>query len=145
MTLKNIGDVSSQVKNFGEPLRNDTDGLLRSLKEHWQKRDYFHDFIIISEKNSSLRIEMPEFKFWCESKQRFVFLDRDLVCEIAFYTCKEEKEIPIFTCFLRPGGELSFDTPESEETFNIYYARNVESAMIDKIIQNASIKKFISL
>ncbi len=30
MTLKNIGDVSSQVKNFGEPLRNDTEGLLRS-------------------------------------------------------------------------------------------------------------------
>ncbi|MBY7248370.1 hypothetical protein [Enterobacter roggenkampii] len=145
MTLKKIGDVSSHVKNFGEPLRKDTEGLLRSLKEYWQKRDFFHDFITVSDKNSSLRIEMPEFKFWCESKHRFVFSEQDLVCEIAFYTIKEEKEIEIFTCYLRPGGELSFETTQSEQTYNIYYARNVESAIIDMIIQNASLKKFISL
>ncbi|WP_313098711.1 hypothetical protein [Atlantibacter hermannii] len=145
MTLQSIGDVSSHVKNFGEQLKKDAEGLMQSLKKHWDSRDFLHHFINVSEKGSGLRIEMTEFDFFCETKTRFVFSERELMCEIAFFTIKDEKELRLFNCYLQPGGELTIDSPQSEHSFSIYYARNLEAALFDKVIQSASSLKLISL
>ncbi|HHA1388830.1 TPA: hypothetical protein ACOEBK_000691 [Enterobacter ludwigii] len=122
----------------GEDLLFKTKCLFDRVYQYWSSSRVLNQQITFGFSNNELEITIPQCAFRCFSESKIRFINNKPICEITFYSNKDEKNKAFVVFHLDNDNVLTIPALDDGPEIDIDYAKEVENHFMDELVQAAS-------
>lgn len=127
----------------GEDLLFKTKCLFDRVFNYWSGSRILNEKITFEFVNNELEIAIPQCAFRCFSESKIRFINNKPICEITFFSNKDEQNTAFVTFHLDKDNVLTIPALTDGPEIDLDYARDVENHFMDELIQAASRAKLV--
>lgn len=130
--------LSRMLGNEGEDLLFKKKCLFDRVFNYWSSSRALNSQITFEFTNDELEIAIPQCAFRCFSESKIKFINNKPICEITFYSNKNEQNTVFVVFHIDKDNVLTIPDLIDGPEIDIDYAQNTENYFMDELIQAAS-------
>lgn len=130
--------LSRMLGNEGEDLLFKKKCLFDRVFNYWSSSRALNSQITFEFTNDELEIVIPQCSFRCFSESRIKFINDKPICEITFYSNKNEQNTAFVVFNLDKDNVLTIPDLNDGPEIDLDYAKEVENHFMDELVQAAS-------
>ncbi|MGO0673256.1 hypothetical protein [Citrobacter werkmanii] len=130
--------LSRALGTDGEDLLFKKKCLFDRVFTYWSTSRVLNQNITFELVNDELEIVIPQCAFRCFSETKIKFINNKPICEITFYSNKNEQNTEFVVFHIDKDNVLTIPALGDGPEIDLDYAENVENHFMDELIQAAS-------
>lgn len=138
MSELTFSELSKLLSRHGDSLLFQTNLILESVGNYWNKSHTKNPLITFIFKNEKLEVTIPQCRFSCFSETKLVFIEGEILSQVTFFVEKNGKLDPFHNLYLNNDTIVNYESPKRPPEVSWSYARNVEEHFMNELIQAAS-------